>query len=352
MKLEIDVDCVGSAAGQCGWWRINLQHAIRRRHHRVIHHNVPARSDNFDVRDLAVGFNANLKGANERFGRVENRSRLIPLTVKTIMDECVIPAELRRPSAATALAGGSAARGSGASCHRLGDLDCWSWRGTGSRRLFAFRRLSDLGLLLGELAGLGLFLGEAAGFGVGFGAGLGVGFGVDFGVGFGVGVALGVGVGVALGGGEGSSGIVSSSGVGSGVGGGVGSGVGSGVGGGVGSGVGSAVSLLVSIHGRLRKRARIHPDDIASGASDVPARKNRAKRRDEQDVKGGDKNQIPPEMRVTHESNQEESSSSAKKTPSERSGLFAPAAPPSRRVITPTRPIPTRLRTSITSMNF
>ncbi len=83
---------------------------------------------------------------------------------------------------------------------------------------------------------------------------------------------------------RGGVGIVSSCGVGSGVGGGVGSGVGGGVGSGVGRGVGSGVGggvgsgviqgsgicrivMLLQIIRRcnLRKRTRIHPDDIAAG---------------------------------------------------------------------------------------
>ena len=53
----------------------------------------------------------------------------------------------------------------------------------------------------------------------------------------------------------------------------------------------------------LRERTRIHPDDIAGRPSDLPAREVK-KCRDEQDVKGGDENQILPEVRVTHESRQ------------------------------------------------
>ena len=156
-------------------------------------------------------------------------------------------------------------------------------------------------------SGLGLFLGEAAGFGVAFGVGLGVDFGVGFGVGFGfgVGVGLGVGVGVGLGGGVGSSGMVSSSGVGSGVGGGVGSGVGSGVGGGVGSGVGSAVSSSSSPASMAAWENE--PGSIQTMSPAAPLAGRRAKYtsvREKQDVKGGNKDQIPPKARVIHESRQ------------------------------------------------
>ncbi len=99
----------------------------------------------------------------------------------------------------------------------------------------------------------------------------------------------------------------------------------------------------------LRKRTRIHPDDIASGPPNLPAREIK-QRRNEQDVKGGDENQIPPEMRVTHESRQEDRRQDAEY--SQRDHSSPPCCPPSRRVITPTRPIPTRFRMSITSMNF
>ena len=181
-------------------------------------------------------------------------------------------------------------------------------------------------------------------------------------------MALGVGVG--SGAGVGWSGIVSSSGVGSGVGGGVGSGVGSGVGRRQ-SAPGVAlfwrggrsrfrcgerrrfrrIAMLLRLIRRcnLRKRSRIHPDDIAGRPSDLSAGEVK-QRRNEQDVKGGDVNQIPPEVRVTHESRKRDRRRDAEYCRANHSS--PPCCPPSRRVMTPTRPIPTRFRMSITSMNF
>jgi hypothetical protein len=54
----------------------------------------------------------------------------------------------------------------------------------------------------------------------------------------------------------------------------------------------------------LRKRTRIHPDDIAGRQSDLSSGEVK-QRRNQQDVKGGDVNQIPPKVRVTHESDKE-----------------------------------------------
>jgi hypothetical protein len=54
----------------------------------------------------------------------------------------------------------------------------------------------------------------------------------------------------------------------------------------------------------LRKRTRIHPDDIAGRPPDLSSGEVK-QRRNEQDVKGGDVNQIPPKVRVTHESDKE-----------------------------------------------
>ena len=99
----------------------------------------------------------------------------------------------------------------------------------------------------------------------------------------------------------------------------------------------------------LRKRSRIHPDDIAGRPSDLSAGEVK-QRRNEQDVKGGDVNQIPPEVRVTHESRKRDRRRDAEYCQANHSS--PPCCPPSRRVMTPTRPIPTRFRMSITSMNF
>jgi hypothetical protein len=99
----------------------------------------------------------------------------------------------------------------------------------------------------------------------------------------------------------------------------------------------------------LRKRSRIHPDYIAGRPSDLSAGEVK-QRRNEQDVKGGDVNQIPPEVRVTHESRKRDRRRDAEYCRANHSS--PPCCPPSRRVMTPTRPIPTRFRMSITSMNF
>ena len=62
-----------------------------------------------------------------------------------------------------------------------------------------------------------------------------------------------------------------------------------------------AILLRMIRRCNLRKRSRIHPDDIAGRPSYLSAGEVE-QRRNEQDVKGGDVNQIPPEVRVTHES--------------------------------------------------
>jgi hypothetical protein len=59
--------------------------------------------------------------------------------------------------------------------------------------------------------------------------------------------------------------------------------------------------MLIIRRCNLRKRKRIHPDDIADRSSYLCAGEIK-QRRDEQDVNSGDENQIPPEVRVTHES--------------------------------------------------
>ena len=99
----------------------------------------------------------------------------------------------------------------------------------------------------------------------------------------------------------------------------------------------------------LRKRSRIHPDDIAGRPSYLSTGAVE-QRRNEQDVKGRDVNQIPPEVRVTHESRKRDRKRDAEYCQANHSS--PPCCPPSRRVMTPTRPIPTRFRMSITSMNF
>ena len=150
---------------------------------------------------------------------------------------------------------------------------------------------------------------------------------------------------------------------------GVGGGVGSGVGGGgrfgrrfgcrfrgwrrsgchlrLGRGFGCGFLFLSSRD--LRKRTGIHPDYIARRPSDLPAREVE-QRRNQQEVKGGDVDQIPPKVRVTHESR--EADRRKKSGRGQASHSPPPGCPSSRRVITPTLPMPTRLRMSITSMNF
>ena len=68
--------------------------------------------------------------------------------------------------------------------------------------------------------------------------------------------------------------------------------VGSGVGGGVGSGVGSAASLLFLFldcrYRRLRKRSRIHPDNVSRRAAGRTAGKVE-QCPEQQDMKGGNK---------------------------------------------------------------
>lgn len=98
-----------------------MQHTVRRSHHRIVHHDITARFHDLYVGDLTVGFNANLESANEGFRRVEKGSRLIPLAVKAIMDELVIPAELRGIAASSGPGSGSAGLSSARS-RRLGGL--------------------------------------------------------------------------------------------------------------------------------------------------------------------------------------------------------------------------------------
>jgi hypothetical protein len=59
--------------------------------------------------------------------------------------------------------------------------------------------------------------------------------------------------------------------------------------------------MLIIRRCNLRKRTRIHPDDIADRSSDLSAGEIKQGRND-QDMNSGDENQIPPEVRVTHES--------------------------------------------------
>jgi hypothetical protein len=59
--------------------------------------------------------------------------------------------------------------------------------------------------------------------------------------------------------------------------------------------------MLIIRRCNLRKRTRIHPDDIVGRPSDLSASEIK-QRRNQQDVNGSDENQIPPEVRVTHES--------------------------------------------------
>ena len=119
LELEIDIDRVRAAAAQSRRRGIDLQHAMRRSHHRVVHDDISAGLYNFDARNPSVGLDTNLKGANEGLGRVENRCRLIPLAVKAVMDERVIPPEVGGSSASAGLPGSSATGLPGAGTHCL-----------------------------------------------------------------------------------------------------------------------------------------------------------------------------------------------------------------------------------------
>jgi hypothetical protein len=171
---------------------------MRRSHHRVVHDDISARLYNFDARNPSVGLDTNLKGANEGLGRVENRCRLIPLAVKAVMDERVIPPEVGGSSASAGLPAAPPLDCPEPAPTAFAALTVGAAEACPADEPFSFGDLSALGLAFGDAFAFGLFFGEADGLGValGEGLGLGVGFGVGFGVGVGVGFGFGVGVGV------------------------------------------------------------------------------------------------------------------------------------------------------------
>jgi hypothetical protein len=65
LELEVDVNRIGATIAQARRRRIDLEHAMGRRHHRIVHDDISARFQNLHVRNLAVGLDPDLQGANE-----------------------------------------------------------------------------------------------------------------------------------------------------------------------------------------------------------------------------------------------------------------------------------------------
>ena len=60
----------------------------------IVHDHVAAGFQDLDVGDTAVFLDLNLQSCDERLGVVEDGLWLLPLAVKAIVDQVVIPAEL------------------------------------------------------------------------------------------------------------------------------------------------------------------------------------------------------------------------------------------------------------------
>ncbi len=146
LQLEVDVHGIGAARYERGGRRIDLRDALRGAENRLVHERVAARLEDLGARDLPVFFDPDPDRADKRFRLVENRGRLVPLAVEAVVDELVIPSELRGLAARACLRGvagtqcgiaramrvgpGLRRRGSGCSAGR-----CRAFGGTGRRAL-------------------------------------------------------------------------------------------------------------------------------------------------------------------------------------------------------------------------
>ena len=105
LEFEVDIHGVGATGCQRGGRGVNLRDAFRGGENRLVHERVAARLDEFGARDLSVFFNPDPDRADKRLRLVKNRGRLVPLAVKPVVDELVIPGELGSLAAGTRFRG-------------------------------------------------------------------------------------------------------------------------------------------------------------------------------------------------------------------------------------------------------
>ena len=105
LELEIDVHGIAAAGGEPGGGRIDLRHPLGGREHGLVHQRIPARLHDLRAGNLPVFFNPDFHRADKRFGLVEDRRRLVPLAVEPVVNELVIPGELRRIAARSGFCG-------------------------------------------------------------------------------------------------------------------------------------------------------------------------------------------------------------------------------------------------------
>jgi len=95
LQFEIDIHRVFAPAAEARGERVDLGNTLRRLHHGIVHDDVAAAAHDFDIGDGTILLDTDLYGADEVLRRVEDRGRLLPLAVETVVDQFVIPAELR-----------------------------------------------------------------------------------------------------------------------------------------------------------------------------------------------------------------------------------------------------------------
>ena len=94
VKLKVDIDCVGISRGKAGGEGVNFPNPGDCPSNRFIHGEVTARAQDFCFRYRAIGFDSDLDGDSEGASPVEKAGGLVPLAVKSVVDQIVIPTEL------------------------------------------------------------------------------------------------------------------------------------------------------------------------------------------------------------------------------------------------------------------
>ncbi len=119
LKLEVDVDRVGAAAAEAGGEGVNLNDPLDGSFHGLVHHRVGTSSNDFGRRNFSIFFDADLDRADELISWIKDRGGLVPLTKKSVMDEFMIPTELRRVTLPGRFGGGAISCVSLAGCRFL-----------------------------------------------------------------------------------------------------------------------------------------------------------------------------------------------------------------------------------------
>lgn len=96
LKLEVDIDGVALGATQAFGKGFDSGNPLESGLNRLVHDRIAAGTCDFSRGDRAVGKNSEPHGAYKRAVLGKNRRGLLPLAEETVVNDLVIPAELRR----------------------------------------------------------------------------------------------------------------------------------------------------------------------------------------------------------------------------------------------------------------